>query len=69
MCQMSVVYEKNGATETVMENVTLLEAGADGIRVSALFEEPRVIAAAYVKKIDFMGGKVFLAPLGEKKNG
>ncbi|MBU0909491.1 MAG: CooT family nickel-binding protein [Proteobacteria bacterium] len=66
MCQMSVVYEKNGTTKTVMENVTFLEAEGDDIRVSTLFEEPKVIAAAYVKKIDFMGGKVTLAPLGEK---
>lgn len=69
MCQMSVVYEKNGATETVMENVTYLEAIAGGIRVSTLFEEPRVVAGAYVRKIDFMGGKVTLAPGGEEKNG
>jgi len=68
MCQMSVVYEANGTTKTVMENVTYLEAGADGIRVSTLFEEPKVIAAAYVKKIDFLGGKVTLAPVGEEKN-
>ena len=69
MCQMSVVYEKNGSTETVMENVTFLEAIAGGIRVSTLFEEPRLVAAAYVKKIDVMGGKVVLAALGEEKNG
>lgn len=69
MCQMSVVYEKNGATETVMENVTFLEAIAGGIRVSTLFEEPRLVAAAYVKKIDVMGGKVILAALGEETNG
>ena len=69
MCQMSVVYEKNGSTETVMENVTFLEAIAGGIRVSTLFEEPRLVAAAYVKKIDVMGGKVILAALGEEKNG
>jgi predicted RNA-binding protein len=69
MCQMSVVYEKNGATETVMENVTFVEVEADGIRVSALFEEPRVIASAYIKKIDAMGGKVTLAPVTEIKHG
>lgn len=69
MCQMSVVYEKNGATETVMENVTFVEVEADGISVSALFEEPRVIAAAYIKKIDAMGGKVTLAPVAEIKHG
>ena len=69
MCQMSVVYEEDGTVKTVMENASYLEAEGDGIRVSTLFEEPRVIAAAYVKKIDFMGGKVILAPVGERKNG
>ncbi|OKY73666.1 MAG: hypothetical protein BM485_17790 [Desulfobulbaceae bacterium DB1] len=69
MCQMSVVYEKNGEREIVMENVTFLEVDAAGVRVSTLFAEPRVIAASYVKKIDFMGGVVTLAPVGEEKNG
>jgi predicted RNA-binding protein len=68
MCQMSVEYEANGTTRTVMENVTYLEAEGDGIRVSTLFEEPKVIAGAYVKKIDFMGGKVTLALIGKEKN-
>ncbi|MCB2182521.1 MAG: CooT family nickel-binding protein [Desulfobulbaceae bacterium] len=61
MCQMSVVFEKNGDQETIMENVTLLESSGDQITVSTLFEEPKVIPAAYVKKIDFMGGVVTLA--------
>ena len=68
MCQMSVVYEENGIMKTVMENVTYLETAAEGIKVSTLFEEPKVIAAAYVKKIDFLGGKVTLAPVGEAKD-
>jgi len=68
MCQMSVVYEENGIMKTVMENVTYLETAAEGITVSTLFEEPKVIAAAYVKKIDFLGGKVTLAPVGEAKD-
>ncbi|MBI5556959.1 MAG: CooT family nickel-binding protein [Deltaproteobacteria bacterium] len=68
MCQMSVVYEENGTTKTVMDNVTYLEAAGGGIRVSTLFEEPRIIPSAFVKRIDFMGGTVTLAPLGEEKN-
>ena len=68
MCQMSVEYEENGAAKTVMENATYLEVTAEGIRVSTLFEEPKDIAGAYVKSIDFMGGKVTLAPVGEMKN-
>lgn len=67
MCQMSVVFEKNSEQETVMENVTLLEASDGKITVSTLFEEPKTITDAYVKKIDFMGGKVILAPLENSK--
>ena len=62
MCQMSIVFEENGQEKTVMENVTLLETDGDKITVSALFEEPETIPSDYVKKIDFMGGKVTLAP-------
>lgn len=65
MCQMSVIFEENGEENIVQENVTLLESSGDQITVSALFEEPKVIDRAYVKKIDFMGGKVTLASLGE----
>lgn len=66
MCQMSIIFEENGEEKTVLENVTLLETDGDKITVSALFEEPEIIPSAYVKKIDFMGGKVTLAPVGEK---
>ncbi len=63
---MSIIFAENGEEKTVMENVTLLETDGDTITVSALFEEPEIIPSAYVKKIDFMGGKVTLAPVGEK---
>lgn len=66
MCQMSIIFEENGEEKNVLENVTLLETDGDKITVSALFEEPEIIPSAYVKKIDFMGGKVTLAPVGEK---
>ncbi|MFH1217680.1 MAG: CooT family nickel-binding protein [Pseudomonadota bacterium] len=69
MCQMSVVYEENGERRTVMENVTYLEVSGDGVRVTTLFAEPQVVAASFVKTIDFMGGVVTLAPVGEGKNG
>lgn len=69
MCQMSVVFEENGEKKTVMENVTLLEVEDEGVTVSTLFEVPQTIPAAFVKKIDFMGGVVTLAPSGEKRHG
>ncbi len=65
MCQMSIILEEKGEQKTLMENVTLLESSENNITVSTMFEEPKVISGAYVKKIDFMGGKVTLAPLGE----
>lgn len=60
MCQMSVVLEKDGATETIMENVARLEAGPEGVLVNALFDEPKLVAAVQVKSIDFMAGTVTL---------
>lgn len=69
MCQMSVVYEEKGERTTVMENVTHLEVEPGGVLVSALFAEPRVVASAFVKRIDFMGGVVTLAPVGEEQHG
>jgi len=62
MCQMSVVLEKDGVTESIMANVARLEAGLDGVTVSALFEEPRLVPAVRVGSIDFMAGKVTLVP-------
>ncbi len=60
MCQMRVILEDDGNQETVMENVTLLETTSEGVKVSALFEEPKTIASVQVKQIDFMGGLVTL---------
>lgn len=68
MCQMRVVYEEQGEDRQVLDNVTWLEVEGDGVRVATLFAEPRLVAAAFVKKIDFMAGVVTLAPVGEKKN-
>lgn len=68
MCQMSVVVEDNGEQKVVMENVTHLEAIEGDISVSSLFDEPIVVPAAFVKKIDFTGGTVLLSPLGGTSN-
>ena len=68
MCQMSVVLEKDGGQEMVMKSVARLEVLADGVRVSALFEEP-VVVAARVKTIDFMAGLVTMEPLAGMAGG
>ncbi len=62
MCQMSVVLEKEGSQEVIMENVTLLEAKDGGIDVSTLFDPPKHVAQVMVKKMDFSSGTVTLVP-------
>jgi predicted RNA-binding protein len=57
---MKVMLDKEGQQELVMEDVTQLEVVEEGIRVSALFEEPRIVPDASVKKIDFLSGTVTL---------
>ncbi|MBU0680064.1 MAG: CooT family nickel-binding protein [Proteobacteria bacterium] len=64
MCQMSVVLEKDGSQEVIMESVILLEAKDGGIEVSTLFDPPKLVAGATVKKMDFSSGKVILVPSG-----
>ncbi len=60
MCQMNVVLEHDGEQEKVMDNVTQLQVTGDGVLVSALFEEPKLVKSARVKNIDFLGGTVTL---------
>ncbi|MFP3982188.1 MAG: CooT family nickel-binding protein [Desulfurivibrionaceae bacterium] len=61
MCQMSVVMNENGEEKTVMENVAHLETTDEGISLRTLFEESALIKNAFVRKIDFTGGRVYLA--------
>jgi predicted RNA-binding protein len=58
---MNVVLEHDGEQEKIMENVTNLEVTEEGIIVSTLFEEPKVVKSARVKHIDFQGGTVVLS--------
>ena len=58
MCQMSIVLEQDGKEEVILDNASLLEVVDDGVRVSALFEEPKLILHASVRAIDFLHGKV-----------
>ncbi|MGI9537996.1 MAG: CooT family nickel-binding protein, partial [Desulfocapsaceae bacterium] len=41
MCQISVVVEKDGVEELVMEDVTNLVVGSDNLEISTLFEGPK----------------------------
>ena len=60
MCQMNVVLEHDGEQEKIMDNVTHLEVTGDGVLVSTLFEEPKLVKSAWVKNIDFQSGTVTL---------
>lgn len=60
MCQMNVVLEQDGELEKVMDNVTHLQVTGEGVLVSTLFEEPKLVKSAWVKDIDFLGGQVTL---------
>jgi len=60
MCQMNVVLDHDGEQEKIMDNVTLLEVTDEGVLVSTLFEEPKLVKSAWVKNIDFLSGKVIL---------
>ncbi len=60
MCQMNVVLEHDGEQEKIMDNVIHLEVTGDGVLVSTLFEEPKLVKSAWVKNIDFQDGTVTL---------
>ena len=60
MCQMNVVLEQDGLLERIMENVTHLAVTGEGVLVSTLFEEPKLVKSAWVKNIDFLNGTVTL---------
>jgi predicted RNA-binding protein len=57
---MNVVLEHDGDQEKIMDNVTHLEVTSEGVVVSTLFEEPKLVKSAWVKIIDFQGGTVTL---------
>ena len=60
MCQMKIMQDKDGQQELVMEDVSQLEVVDDGIRISTLFEEPKLIPGVTIKTIDFLAGKTML---------
>ncbi len=60
MCQMKIMMDKEGQQELVMEDVAHLEVVEDGIKISTLFEEPKLIPDVTIKTIDFLSGKTTL---------
>lgn len=64
MCQISVVVEKEGVEELLMEDVTNLVVNPDSVQISTLFEGPKVVENVAIQSIDFMGGKVLLKQSG-----
>ena len=64
MCQMSVVLEKDGIEETLLEDVTNLQVDNGTVSVSTLFGGSRKLQDVAIRSIDFLAGKVFL----QKKN-
>lgn len=69
MCQMHVMMERDNGSEQIMEDVTALEVTSEGVVLASLFEEPRLIAGAAVKKIDFMTTVVTLCAKGGALHG
>lgn len=64
MCQISVVVEKDGMEELVMEDVTSLVVDTDKLEISNLFEGPKSIDRVVIRSIDFVAGKVLLQKTG-----
>ena len=60
MCQMKIMQDKDGQQELVMEDVAHLEVVENGIKISTLFEEPKLISGVAIKTIDFLSGKAML---------
>ena len=64
MCQISVVVEKDGIEELVMEDVTNLVVDSDNLEISNLFEGPKSVQQVVIRSIDFVAGKVLLQKTG-----
>jgi predicted RNA-binding protein len=64
MCQMRVIMETTAGTKQIMEEVTGLEITPEGIMLTSLFDDPRLVPDSTVKKIDFMTTLVTLGPRG-----
>ena len=63
MCQTTVYLAPDGQErpEEVMQDVILLETTADGVRLSAFFEEPQTVRAR-IGRIDLLKHTITLVP-------
>ena len=63
MCQATVylAHDRQKDQEEIMRDVILLEPTADGVRLSAFFEEPQTVRAR-IGRIDFLKHTVVLIP-------
>jgi len=67
MCQINVVRACRGEEEELlMEGVTSLEVRDGEVVLHTFFEEPATIRGVRIDRIDFLGGKVVLTPMGEE---
>jgi len=57
---MKIMLDKEGQQELVMEDVAYLEVVDEGIKISTLFEDPKLIPGVVIKTIDFLSGKATL---------
>jgi len=63
MCQATAYLARDGQerSEEIMQDVILLEMTADGVRLSAFFEEPQTVRAR-IGRIDFLKHTITLVP-------
>lgn len=61
MCQAIVYLDE----KEIMRDVVRVEPLPEGVRLTALFEPPRIVPAA-IREIDMLKHRVLLEPLSEK---
>jgi predicted RNA-binding protein len=62
MCQVAVYLDD----KKIMDSVMLVEPTSEGVRLTNLFEEPRVIVAA-IQQIDLMKNKLILKEITKEE--
>ncbi|MEJ2689448.1 MAG: CooT family nickel-binding protein [Deltaproteobacteria bacterium] len=59
---MSVILEDDQGENLIMKNVAELKVTPTGIQLNKMFERPHSIQEVTITRIDFLDGKVYLAP-------
>jgi len=62
MCQTTVYLSHDGREEEVMKDVIWLELSPEGVKMASLFEEPKVLQAARIERIDLLNNTITLVP-------